>query len=250
MESSGVVTDMPLARSRLLPAARAGLSFNGVNQYASIPHSDSLYLSGDFTVMFWASLETPYTIWTGVVDKGRSAITDFWFLTTRDLYGVIFGIAFTDGTFLEMSFSFVKLREWHLYCGGVEDSRMFTSIDGGSKVYYSFTKERRIGTLHITIGWRSVASHFTAVRVAQLLVYRRALSGEEIQWNFYYPDNPVRNGLVLWLHWNSIDTNAGKWYDRSGFGNHATLYNNPTREDVLLPPKRVLTPTRTLTPVR
>jgi len=244
------VVDMPLAMSRLLPAVRAGLSFNGVDQYASIPHSDSLYLSGDFTVMFWASLETPYNIWAGVVDKGRNSMSDFWFLTTTTLYGVSFGIGFTDGTSLERSFPLVNLREWHLYCGGVEGSSMFMSIDGGSKVYYSFTNERRIGTRPIAIGCRSVASSFAAVRVAQLLVYRRALSDEEILWNFYYPDNPVRNGLVLWLHWDSIDTASNMWYDKSGFGNHATLYNNPVKEDVLLPPRRVLSPTRTLTPVR
>ncbi|MEM4535384.1 MAG: LamG-like jellyroll fold domain-containing protein [Desulfurococcaceae archaeon] len=241
---------MPLARTRLLPTARSALSFNGVNQYVLIPHSDSLYLSGDFTVMFWASLETPYNVWAGVVDKGRNPVSDFWFLTTRELYGVLFGIGFTDGTYLERSFPLVNLREWHLYCGGVKGSNMFMSMDGRSNVYYSFTKERRIGTQPIAIGCRSVASFFSAVRIAQLLIYRRALSDEEIQWNFYYPDNPVRNGLVLWLHWDSIDTDVGIWYDKSGFGNHAVLYNNPAIENVAKAPSRLLTPARIMTPVR
>ncbi|MEM4847661.1 MAG: LamG-like jellyroll fold domain-containing protein [Thermosphaera sp.] len=205
-----------------------GLLFNGVNQYASIPHNDSLYLSGDFTVMFWASLGTPYRIWTGVVDKGRDAHSDFWFLTRAEPYGVLFGIGFTDNTFFEMYFPLVNLHEWHLYCGGVEGSRMFTSMDGRSKAYSSFTKERRVGTLPITIGCRSVVVAFAAVRVSQLLVYRRALSNEEILWNRYYPDNPVRKGLVAWLHWSSIDVDSAMWYDISGFGNHATLYNKPT----------------------
>ncbi|MEM4846475.1 MAG: hypothetical protein QW794_01790, partial [Thermosphaera sp.] len=91
--------------------------------------------------------------------------------------------------------------------------------------------------------------HMT-VRYGYVRIYSRALADEEILWNFYYPDNPVRNGLVLWLHWDSIDTASNVWYDKSGFGNHARLYNNPTREDVLLPPKRLLSPTRVLTPVR
>ncbi|MEM4844527.1 MAG: hypothetical protein QXU08_08980 [Ignisphaera sp.] len=241
---------MPLMRTRLLPTARSALSFNGVNQYVVIQHSDSLYLSGDFTVMFWASLETPYNVWAGVVDKGRRLISDFWFLTTDEPYRVLFGIGFTDNTFTEMRFPLVNQHELHMYCGGVEGSSMFISMDEGSKVYRSFTKERRIGTQPIAIGCRSVALEFSAVRIAQLLIYRRALSDEEIQWNFYYPDNPIRNGLVLWLHWDSIGVERGIWYDKSGFGNHATLYNNPAIENVAKAPLRLLTSTRILTPVR
>ncbi|MEM4952219.1 MAG: LamG-like jellyroll fold domain-containing protein [Ignisphaera sp.] len=237
-------------RTRLLPTARSALSFNGVNQYVVIQHSDSLYLSGYFTVMFWASLETPYNVWAGIVDKGRNLVSDFWFLTTMGHYGVLFGIGFADNTYIERSFPLVNQHELHMYCGGVEGSNMFMSIDGRSKVYHSFTKERRIGTQPIAIGSRSVASTFSAVRIAQLLIYRRALSDEEIQLNFYYPDNPVRNGLVLWLHWDSIDTASNMWRDKSGFGNHAVLYNNPTIENVAKAPSRLLTPARILTPVR
>ncbi|MEM1865993.1 MAG: LamG-like jellyroll fold domain-containing protein [Ignisphaera sp.] len=201
------------------------LHFNGVNQYVVIQHSDSLYLSGYFTVMFWASLETPYNAWAGIVDKGRNPISDFWFLTTMDHYRVSFGIGFTDGTFLERNFPLVNLREWHLYCGGVEGSNMFMSIDGRSKVYYPFTKERRIGTQPIAIGSRSVASAFSAVRIAQLLIYRRALSNEEIS-------NAMRgvvsaSGLRLFIDPTFFD--GVKYIDLSGNGNHAYPYNNPSR---------------------
>jgi len=85
--------------------------------------------------------------------------------------------------------------------------------------------------------------------VAQVLIYSRALSDEEIRWNYMYPDNPVRNGLVLWLHWDSIDVERGIWYDRSGFGNHGTIYGAALVQ-IVKQPRRTLSPARILAPVR
>jgi hypothetical protein len=66
--------------------------------------------------------------------------------------------------------------------------------------------------------------------IAHILVYSRALSDSEIQWNYLYPDNPVRNGLVLWLkadpaYVRDIDGDGVlEWIDLSGYGNHGKIY--------------------------
>jgi len=82
-----------------------------------------------------------------------------------------------------------------------------------------------------------------------VLLYSRPLTDEEILWNYNNPDNPVRRGLVLWLHWDSIDPAKGVWYDKSGYGNHGKIYG-ATLVKIVKSPRRVLTPARVLAPVR
>ena len=56
-------------------------------------------------------------------------------------------------------------------------------------------------------------------------IYNRALTEREILYNYEHPYNPVLHGCVLWLASDTIDPDAGKWYDKSGQGNHGTIYN-------------------------
>jgi hypothetical protein len=68
------------------------------------------------------------------------------------------------------------------------------------------------------------------VMVSQFQFYSRPLSDQEIQWNYINPDNPVRNGLVLWLkadpaYVKDIDGDGLlEWLDLSGFNNHGKIY--------------------------
>jgi hypothetical protein len=89
----------------------------------------------------------------------------------------------------------------------------------------------------------------------QLLIYTRALSDSEIAWNFNYPDNPVRNGLYVWLqahpsYVKDIDGDGVlEWIDLSGFGNHGKIYGAQLVQ-LIKTPARVLKPVRVLVPVR
>jgi hypothetical protein len=64
----------------------------------------------------------------------------------------------------------------------------------------------------------------------QLLIYTRALSDSEIRHNYLYPDNPVRNGLFMWLqadpaYIKDIDGDGiPEWIDLSGYNNHGKIY--------------------------
>ena len=61
------------------------------------------------------------------------------------------------------------------------------------------------------------------------IIYGRVLSISEFKNILYnYPNIPTKD-LVLWLDARTYDESAGKWYDLSGKGNHATAYGNPTK---------------------
>jgi hypothetical protein len=85
----------------------------------------------------------------------------------------------------------------------------------------------------------------------QLLIYTRDLSDSDIAWNFKYPENPVRNGLYVWLqagpqYIKDIDGDGVlEWLDLSGFGNHGKIYGAQLVQ-LVKTPARVLTPSRVL----
>jgi hypothetical protein len=91
--------------------------------------------------------------------------------------------------------------------------------------------------------------------IAQALFYNRILGASDISWNVNYPDNPVRDGLVLWLkadpnNIGDIDNDGVlEWLDLSGFSNHGKIYGAQLVQ-LIDPPARVLTPARVLSPAR
>jgi len=58
--------------------------------------------------------------------------------------------------------------------------------------------------------------------IALVRIYNRVLSEDEVRWNYLHPDNPVRDGLVLWL---KMDEGEGtKVFDYSGNDNDGTIH--------------------------
>jgi len=76
----------------------------------------------------------------------------------------------------------------------------------------------------------TIAYNYPLMYMSTMMIYSRALSDSEILWNYQYPDNPVKNGLVLWFKADpqcvkDIDNDGvPEWLDLSGFGNHGKVY--------------------------
>jgi hypothetical protein len=85
--------------------------------------------------------------------------------------------------------------------------------------------------------------------IAQVLIYSRALSGSEIQYNYQNPNNPITNGLVLWLQADPKYISGNTWLDLSGYGNNGTIYNAQLIQ-LEKTPARVLNVNRVLGAVR
>ncbi len=61
--------------------------------------------------------------------------------------------------------------------------------------------------------------------IYEVLIYDRALTKDEVLHNYNNPDNPVRDGLIVWLKADPAYIQGSTWLDLSGNGNNATLYN-------------------------
>jgi hypothetical protein len=60
--------------------------------------------------------------------------------------------------------------------------------------------------------------------IAGTLIYSRTLSDPEIIHNMLNPNNPIRDGLVLWLDARACYASKNICYDLSGNNNHGTIY--------------------------
>jgi hypothetical protein len=85
--------------------------------------------------------------------------------------------------------------------------------------------------------------------VDEVCIYSRALSDDEILWNYNYPYNPIRNGLVLWLPGTDEAIQPPTWYDKSNFGNNGTIYG-AQKTQLIRKPARTLAATRVLASAR
>jgi hypothetical protein len=221
---------MPLAPRRVLRAFKYAVYFDGVDDFVRIPASSSLDFSSDFTVCAWLAVAELNPRYGGAVDAGRTYVTNWWFLLTSGKTAMQFGLPYTDGSWSTIYFPDVAIGVFKNYCFGVSGSTQFGYLDGSLYYTITFTKTRAVSLRPVDIGRWLDDSSYGKFMLAQLLIYSRALSGSEILWNYQYPDNPIRNGLVLWLKAdpNNIKDVDGdgvlEWLDLSGYGNHGKIY--------------------------
>jgi len=246
---------MPLARARLLSVSRYAVSFDGVDDYARVPHSDALNVaSGNkITIEAWAFLtgwQAGY--WRGVlIDKRTENTANYnW---EFDASAMQFRVH-AAGTKWIVSVPH-SLNRWNHYAMTLDGPVLRGYLDGVLREERSDVPTTEANTVDLFIG-QAVMGHARAKGyVSEVRIYSRALSPEEVRHNFDYPWNPVRDGLVLWLraHPDYVEDIDGdgmlEWVDLSGYGNHAKLYGAALVE-VIQPPKRVLNPARVLAPAR
>jgi len=127
----------------------------------------------------------------------------------------------------------IGLEQWTFLCG------VFNSWTNavGYNVLINGTKTTSVvrgwGGIHTWSGYADkyrVAPQMygsgAGVYVASVLIYRkRALTLQEVAYIAQNSNNPIRDGLVLWLDARACDTSKNICYDLSGNNNHGTMYN-------------------------
>jgi hypothetical protein len=246
---------MPLARTRLLNVAKYALKFDGVDDYVEIPYTTVLT---ELTTIAYAapfaipSIDFAFTSYfsRGVFGAGG------WAHGVRALRTGIWQAYFYDVTVRTVNGPPIQLNTF-VFLAATAKNNDFVKF----YVNQEFIGQTAIGTLwssydRIIIGGKAIGyiNWFNGY-ISQILIYSRALTPAEIQWNYNFPENPVRNGLILWLsaHPNNIKDIDGdgilEWLDLSGFNNHGKI-RGPVLQEVILPAKRILSPTRIQAPVR
>jgi len=220
-----------------------------VNNYVLVPDNPSL-ISESFTV---ASIIYPSRtdIYRPIITKVKSQLVR---LDLSVYYSAIMFDLNNGSSWKDVWFGNVKPYSWYFVAvtynyGTCEVYGYFNTSKYNIGPYCNGTMLSGTAGTNIYIGTRPWEPGWFNGFISQVLIYSRALSAEEILWNYNYPDNPVRDGLVLWLHWDSIDIQSGKWLDKSGNNNHGTIYG-ATLYQVVKQPQRLLTPVRVLNTVR
>ena len=246
---------MPLTPKRVLRTFRYAVYFDGVDDYVRISLPSSLTGSASFTVMFCLSFyfqpRRIWVLWYGTPGK----YTVVHFLINPD---GLTQFGFFDGVQNSISvkpyekvFTFYATRYDNI-------SSLLESFINGNKVdsdTVTTTPNVQPGYIYIGCPAPTFRESYLKGYIAQVLIYTRTLSDSEIQWNYQYPDNPVRNGLVLWLqahpdYVKDIDGDGVlEWIDLSGFGNHGKIYGAQLVQ-LIKTPSRVLKPARVLKPMR
>jgi hypothetical protein len=221
-----MLTLQDLLRTRTAqPPLNKALYFNGVNNYVLVSSS----------------------VIGSVVSSAPLSINVLLFMFPD--YGRVYTYA---STYLQAYYGFVLQKtsnNYLIFCVGTGTSWVVpivpvsspgwmdaTGVIGASIVYFyvnaslvgaSSLPRYQPGSTTLGIGSHPVNPPFVPARtyIARVLLYSRTLSASEIIHNMSNPNNPVRDGLVLWLDARACDASKNMCYDLSGSGNHGTMYN-------------------------
>jgi len=238
---------MPLSATRVLRTFPKAMYFDGIDDYVSIPDSQSLRWGyNPFTIMFWYKETT-----VGAQDIMRHAglvKTGYWslsFITSTSELLFVTRSSDTNEYFIILMTA--RPSNWACVALTRQDPTWTFYLNGSFNSQKTDTRTGRgMDFAGIYIGRLLFVSHFNGL-ISNVLIYNRALSQTEIQYNYQNPDNPIRNGLVLWLSYDSVS--GSTWYDKSGNNINGTIYG-ATLQNVIKQHTRLLTPTRILVPRR
>jgi hypothetical protein len=208
------------------------LYFNGENSYAVIsPQPPQLAGAKVGSVMAWVYPMLPYdingnsTFWD-VVGKGWNGDWELMYGWDR----IYFDIWYTDNTrtILDLGFhgytpntwGFLAVV-WDIPSGVIYGYNSWTNQWPSTTV--ETTKAPRNTVNVVDIGTEGV--NWFKGYIYEVLIYDRALTRDEILYNYNHSDNPVKDGLIVWLKADPSTVRGNTWIDLSGYGNNATLYN-------------------------
>jgi hypothetical protein len=119
----------------------------------------------------------------------------------------------------------VPIKQWHYIIGRFSAYRgvMQILVDGSVSGSKTCTAPIPYQSGPLYIGKWSGEIYIGYVPLVR--IYSRFLVDSEVRHNMLNPNNPVRDGLVLWLDARACDASKNICWDLSGNGNHGTMYN-------------------------
>jgi len=241
---------MPLARSRLLPKLPwKAMYFDGVDDYVVIPAGflpvNAITVEA---LIMGMSIKNGYPKWINAGPNSVTGIYGVGFDDGGDRISLVFtfdgrGSLFYNGEYRNV------LGKWVYIANTWNGTHACGYFNGTKQKEADITGSPDWADRELVLGANHSYVENSNVQIAYVRIYNRALSENEIKWNYYHPDDPIRDGLVLWLHYDSIDEENNIWRDKTANGNDGTIYG-ATPVEFTKPPIRRLMPTRTQSPVR
>ncbi|MBP9751907.1 MAG: LamG domain-containing protein [Candidatus Moranbacteria bacterium] len=210
-------------------------SFDGTDDYITVPDGNSLDLTSDMTISVWANADN----WTGEGNISTLVKKDLNYILRKDADAGTGGsglkLLWWDGTNLlaQRVSTLPTTGAWHHIVGVIEsNSTRKIYVDGAlqSGTDYS-SAQARVLTANLSIGnHQSAGTESFDGKMDEVRIYNRALSADEVVklYKTTMPDDPD-TGLVGYWPFNGPDIAGTTAYDRSGKGNTGTLTNGPTR---------------------
>jgi len=261
---------MPLSPKRILKQFKYGMYFNGVNNYVVIPLT--VYGWSDITIQEWMypfypKANADWSKFSTIGDVWTDRPSVFWVADNKYDYTVM-GLNFytrkPDGTPRSYGFSIYAYRNswvntaWRFslsdrtLVGYVNGSKVITaSVPSTEKTILEWNPDTATHPDYykrFVLGANVLGAENMKMMQENILIYSRALTDSEIRYNYQNPNNPITNGLVLWLQADPKYVKSNTWIDLSGYGN-GTIYGAQLIQ-LEKTPARILNAKRVLGAVR
>lgn len=212
------------------------LSFDGLDDYVTIPHKDIHNVRSNFTIEFWLKFPEGYARprFPGDGEVGNYILTKH---VSGWANGYIFA-AFTDGHVWagvsepgvwQSNFSQTNVynEQWHHVSLISNGNEIQLFIDGQLESSRFTTGNFLPSLAPLEVGrqlhWSGPT--YSKVDVDEVRIWNKTLTREEIQANMFREIEP-QDGLVG--YWRFDEGTGTVAYDSSGNGNDGTLVNSPT----------------------
>jgi len=252
---------MPLTSNRVLRTFRYAMYFDGIDDYVDCGNNPSLNTTTEATVeAIFFSMNEPWLRKGGrVFAKGNYRLTAIICLSCWP----------DPKIYIVVNMSPINLRcpadyfvnhygKWWFITGTLKAGDSIKLYDSGvlKVTAKCLTSPWDISNTNLLIGMCTTDMiHYYKGYIHTVRYYNRVLSDIEIRYNLYNPDDPIRDGLVLWLksdpnYVKDIDNDGIlEWIDLSGYNNHGKIYG-ATLTKIVKDPISVSQPRRILSVVR
>ena len=207
--------------SSVARALRAGgLYFDGIDDYASVPRFSPSVSASNFTITFWLNLAR-HNVQQNFLRVGQSGtdrrVVPYVSLTNYLSLWDNFGGSIHN----QASNAVLRICTWYFIAVVYRNSVKEMYLNAQRVIQYDlgFSPTEKLDSL-IRIGSDTGFAYTNGI-IDKVRIYNRALSADEIK-AIYERDELIRDGLVLYLDFTEYEGSIA--YDKSGCGNHATIY--------------------------
>jgi hypothetical protein len=161
----------------------SAIKYNGTNQCVEVPHSDSLDLVEQVTMMCWFNWDGAGDGWQTFFSKGpMSGTNENWALFINTGSGYFHFITTPNGARMNVDspVGVLETGEWQFVAGTYDGEKVKIYLDGEMIKEQAMSGDMTPNTSNLRLGHREASSHWWMGMQDEMAVFSRALSEAEI----------------------------------------------------------------------